>query len=256
MKLTKILLCAAVASAMAFASSKATASTLNISGVVKTFGTTRTTSSAVIVTTKTVAFNNKTIYLALSNAIASAHPPAGLAQNLPKDGIIGFNPNAFDGNDVRGVFYVTNAPGKPFFYFALAGTDTNGDAYSYIELDTESELADLGYSFFEEDEDVFNWVYSYVETSKTFQETSTSAALLYIHDNPYDWDDAEFPWEWSFNSSFAIEIRGVMILNFNSNNTTDHVTVSLKGTGSSYTGGDDAVVTSGSLSFSGNVLED
>jgi len=236
---------------MAFASSQAMAGTLNISGVVKTFGTTRTTSSAYIETTKNVAFNNKTIYLALSNAIAGFDAPAGLATHLPKDGIIGFNPNGYDGN-VDGYFYVTNAPGKPFFFFALSGYDTNDDYYSYMELDTRVAFSSLGFA-----SGLFNETISEVETRAATSLTSSSKALLYIHDNPYEYDDSSVPSRFEDNDLLEIEIGGVLTMKANENGTTAKATFSgsLRGTGNAIIDEEDGVVTSGTASFSTSFLD-
>jgi hypothetical protein len=182
-------------------------------------------------TTANLSFNNKFIYAMISNAVANVASGAGTniaPTNLPADGYIAFNPGAVDGT-VMGIFYVTNKSG---FYYRLSGYDTNGEYYSWVELDSQNEQygfgAGGGFRFGWDDQHVpyapFNGLASYSLNSHDIgTQTLTSTALLYIHDDPYGYDDGDNPNVCFFNyldqgsgddisggNGNAIEIRGIL----------------------------------------------
>ena len=170
--------------------------TVNISGTVKyqdLYGDTKGT-----VTTK--SFTEKQVYELITNAVgqaASDSTPEGAIPSvaLPSDGYIAFNPQGYDG-EVDGTFYVTNKSG---YYYPLSGFDTNDDYYSFIELDTTiyydsstngPEDQAFNFGFYDFDDDLFFGVASYnISKSNSGSDTSTSKALLYVHDFPYDYGD-------------------------------------------------------------------
>jgi len=256
----KLLILGAVAAALAFASSNARASSnnlvLNITGTAVIQKTNTQTATAYVGTTAASSFSNKQIYSLISNAVANVSTWAYLGAitpaTLPADGYIVFNPDpsASDG-EVTGVFYVTNKTG---FYYPLSGFDAYGYYYSWMELDLQNAQyavekvenafpinlgwcntnIELNYSF---NPNIpgnafpvgtpFNGVSSYNINGTTGNglETETLTALLYIHDDPYSYDDADDPdifWEDYLSSQYpddnvgfnanAIEIRGIATL--------------------------------------------
>jgi hypothetical protein len=145
----------------------------------------------------TYSFNEKTVYLLVSNYVANAqyYSYTNIAgTNLPADGYIAFNPN----HDL--FFYVTNKAG---FYYPLSGFDANGQYFSWIELDSFVFYGyDSGYlqfgTAFESQYQLFNTVADYKFDLKGGKTTSFSTGVLYIHDDPYNYDDADNPhvyWE-------------------------------------------------------------
>ncbi len=199
-------------------------SSLNISGVLKEVGSNYVNKSGVQVqTAPEVSFNNAAVYLIISNAVARGDVSGIQPTTLPAAGYIVYNPNGNDGA-LTGTFSVTNK-GTGFSY-PLSGIDDNGDYYSYIELDTDNQIAgalgfDIALTKFSGDD--FNNVYSF--DGKT-QEASSSA-VFYVHDNPYAYDAADsLAWEFGFlgagpqglnspnpslnNFQNSIEIKGVL----------------------------------------------
>lgn len=245
--------------AAVFVPAKAAASSggpliLNVSGTIvlqADDGTNHTTTKTNIYTTSTMSFNEKYIYNMISNAVASTNyiylPP----QNLPSDGYIVFSPtnsainqNVYEADYYsQGLFYVTNKEG---YSFNLNGYDTNGDYYSYIELDND----DCGF---------YNNLYGEYSGSEPVKTgigtyTETEASILYVHDNPYAFDDADQPSE-LFDNANAIEIRSTMKASWQGvggdnalNNTSDVSTGS--GTGSAKIDyNDGATLSSGHVSL-------
>jgi hypothetical protein len=197
MKTLKTLSCA-LAVAMAFVAGKAMAHggnlILNVSGtslLQKTDGDFKGT-------TASYSFTEKNVYEIISNAVANAGRVSTNAipsVTLPSDGYIVFNPGGYDGM-VYGTFYVTNKSGV---YHALSGFDTNDEYYSFIELDTTIYYANtnglynngyVDFGFWNFDDELYQGAASY-SLSKTGSgsDKSTSKALLYIHDYPYDYGD-------------------------------------------------------------------
>jgi hypothetical protein len=228
--------------ALTFASSNAPAKdlvlTVSGSAMVQTTNS-ENKASVYIGTVKTSSFSNKTIYSLISSAVADAADASGgniSSTSLPADGYIAFDPAGFDGQ-VEGIFYVTNKEGSTY---QLSGFDNNGNYYSWIELDTQSSIYFLGNVLGS------GWLNTNIVTGDmvlnapfngvvsvnldgegsakpgTGKVTGTSTSLLYIHDDPYAYDDADDPdifWNnfldqgggddangQNFN---AIEIRGI-----------------------------------------------
>jgi hypothetical protein len=241
--MNKIIMLAAVAIAVAFIPVKVAAFMptngetnkignliLSVSGTVKTQNTLNTNK----MTVSTMSFNEKYVYELISYAVANVQTYTIYtnylnATNLPADGYIAFSPN-FQLNNVAnnspntfiyGLFYVTNKSG---FYYPLSGYDNNGQFYSYIELDSYLDYVtgavtndfDFDFGYFTSD------IGSYGVSGKTGNGSgiSTSTALLYIHDNPYAYDDLDYAdtfdgtennyYGQSFYNNYVIEIRGIV----------------------------------------------
>jgi hypothetical protein len=222
MKKSVFLLCA-VTGILAFGLGEALADpVINISGTAEFNKTNFTHGPEQIATTLNESFNNLAIYNLISNAVAGVtnYDSAIAPTNLPAFGYIACNLSnttaisfpTYDTNitysEVVGLFYVTNRSG---FYYPLSGVDTNGNYYSFMELDTyDNQYGQLGFGY-----DFDNLTsYNYNTNSGSGPETDTETALLYIHDNPESYDDADYPEEFIYNTN-AVEIRGVLKLNLN-----------------------------------------
>ncbi len=171
-------------------------------------------------TTATLSFNNKYIYTLISNAVANVTNWSGTAidpTNLPANGYIAYNPTAND-TMVPGVFYVTNKSGV---YYPLSGVDTNGQYYSWIELDSQNMFLGpqspprppaINVRFFLgwNGDYTFKGITSFKLNSKTNgMETAKSTAVFYLHDNPYSYNDGENP-DNVFSNENAVEVRGIL----------------------------------------------
>ncbi len=260
----RLMLLIAMAAALAFTPGQASADMiLTVSGTAEIQKTNSETKTAFVGTTGNTSFNNKQIYYLVSNAVANVGQWAGgriTPSHLPADGYIAFDPNDSKGpplaypynGPVTGIFYVTNKSG---YHFPLVGFDSNDQYYSWAELDTQNtEYSDaqeigvmFGFAF------PFNGVaaYNLSKSNGKGTATETSSGLLYIHDDPYCYDDANnpfifwnnFPLQGSgddmiSNNISAIEIRGV-------------VTTSLKILSNNITGGSITLTGTGNLENSG-----
>jgi hypothetical protein len=234
MKMTRTLSCA-LAAALALVAGKASAQlVLSVSGSALSQ---KTYAGSNVATTGAYSLNEKIIYNIISNAVANAaaassgtSPGAITPTNVPANGYIAFDPIDSDGGPElgSGFFYVTNKSG---FYFPLSGLDTNGNYYSYIELDTQSSLYQfIGFQYGFVDLSTtnapFDGVSSYNISSGgngNGTEADHSTALLYIHDDPYAYDDSDSPSIYQNNylsqgggddsmlyNNNAIEIRGIV----------------------------------------------
>ncbi len=258
MKRTKIL-SLAVSVAMAFVAGKAMGGTVNpylyvvnISGTAdlqKTVGDNKATVGS-------YSINDKLIYGIITNALinASANSDGAIAStNPPPNSYIAFNPTGGDG-EVTGVFYVTNKNG---FSCPLSGFDSTGtNYYSFMELDTwhstypspyEAPYYDFQFGFTGDYAPAFGGVSAWsVNNAGTGSQSDRVTAVLYVHDDPYAYDDADTPIIWLQNYNLtlnngegapqgggydttefgennnALEIRGILSDNFhfNSNGVT------------------------------------
>jgi hypothetical protein len=191
---------------------------------------------------------------------------------LPADGYIAFSPDTFvpftnapGSGGTYGVFYVTNKTGV---YFPLTGLDGDGYYYSLMELDTQNTLyttststnnisfnSSIQFGWLDTNTLIdlaitngpFNGVatYSVSAVTGTGTATETSTGLLYIHDDPYVYDDADNPdifWDNFLRdphgpdqqkaNSNAIEIRGVVTATIiYKNNQVTAESFSMTGTG-------------------------
>jgi hypothetical protein len=239
------MLTVAVALTVALAASRASADfALTVSGTALT----QTSQGSVKATTATSSFNNKQIYFIISNAVANVSDWSSqiTSNSLPADGYIAFNPAGNNGTN-EGAFYVTNKSG---FYYPLSGLDQNGQYYSWIELNTQNSYYEynevplaLGWvNQFVENGGPFNGVAAYnINAKGSGSETETSTALLYIHDDPYSYDDADNPnifWfnylgqgggddQYGYNGN-AVEIRGVLTATVSVTQTNGTPAITLK----------------------------
>jgi hypothetical protein len=263
----KLAILAAVAAVAALVPIKALAGSspgliLNVSASVKSQSINTTGFKGSIVSS---SFSEKNLYTLVSNALAgSSGALLGLAPtNLPANGYIAFNPGTNDGN-VFGFFYVTNKSG---LYWPLSGLDTNGQYYSFAELDTyilfgnpvnNNTYINFGFG------DYCSDIASYNLNSATNGSVSTTSyGLLYVHDNPYAYDDLDNPdyffqgtssyYGVDLNNTNAIEIRGIVTgsLQLKTNNITSG-SLSLTGSGNFYLNGNQfgSMVTSGKAALS------
>lgn len=245
---------------LAFASSITMAASvgvmvLNVSGTAQFPGTNFTKGVQQVATTVTKTFKEADIYTLIVNAVSNAAITAIPTQTLPADGYIAYNPNfvtnmftmtTYDHvyTNITGLFYVTNKSG---FFYPLSGRDTNGNYYSFIELDTVDQvLGPQGFGFangalFPQD---FNSIFTenFNTTTSNSSETDTETPVLFIHDDPYISDDADepgifffndisYPSDYLFNFYHAIEIRGVLSLSFKGTSNKVTVAGTLNGTG-------------------------
>ncbi len=220
----KFILLGAVAMALAFILDRASADPVfSITGTALFNKTNYTQGSQQVATTLTYSLNNKSIYNLISNAVANAgtYDSALTTTNLPANGYIAYNLSAtnainlttYDVNisysQIVGAFYVTNKSG---FYYPLSGLDTGGNYYSFMELDTwDNQYWQLGFWY------NFNPVTSYKVNNGNGSEADTESALLYINDNPLQYDDADYPGRYLYNVN-AIAIQGILKINLSIKN--------------------------------------
>jgi hypothetical protein len=185
---------------------------------------------------KSMSFNNATIYNIISNAVANSQVITGDTNvptaTLPADGYIAFSQgdNSFNPPDdyFGGFFYVTNKSG---FYFPLSGEGSNSTPYSWMEFDTQipnpiDYYVGVTVNFDGSQNRTYN-----VKTEDG-SATATSTALLFIHDDPLGFDDADYPGTFYLENGTAIEIRGILKINLTiKNGTTIAKSATLTGTG-------------------------
>jgi len=206
--------------------------------------------------TGSYSINNKVIYAIIAYALGDASNAsfgAISSTNVPANGYIAFNPLGFDG-EVLGTFYVTNKSG---FYCPLSGFDANSNYYSFVELDSQDDYNQIvydslyqGFAFgfvnFVTNGAPFNGPVAYnVSTKGTGTETDQATALLYIHDDGYAYDDADYPWVYYSNylmnggtndaltiNDNVVEIRGIIKATLDiKTNTVTSMSFSLTGSG-------------------------
>jgi hypothetical protein len=257
-RIMKKLILTTVTAVLTFAASHAMASggnmTLNVNGTVKYQNEGASYSKGSV---GTHSFNEKSVYTLISNAVANASTISGgliSSTTLPANGYIAYSPGTYDYNGgVDGVFYVTNKAG---YYYALSGLDADYNYYSWIELDTtifygDDSYLDLGYYYYyDSNTSDYNYFFNYIasynyntnSTSPSYGNASAapvSAALLYIHDDPYLYDASIYPYLFtdydyivgSYNEN-ALEIRGILTGNLKINDfDINSGSLSLTGTG-------------------------
>lgn len=190
-------------------------------------------------TTARTSLNEAGVYQFLmdvvSNGTATYRPAFTNPPPLPSDGFIVYDPDIAITNvsnnitnpvygTIFGLFYVTNKSG---FYFPLSGLDTNGDYYSFMELDAADYFfSELGFY------NGFRMVGSgHILANNTGSLTDTDNAVLSIHNNPYAFNAADND-KPLIDSNTALEIQGVLKLSINATTTEQKVVGTLTGTGS------------------------
>jgi hypothetical protein len=260
MKLTQILFVPALVTAMTLASNSAMAlpGAIAVSAVVRTQSANAAAGNSEVSRTGVMVWNTPKVYSLITSAVANVGTNGtGLAStNLPSDGYIAFNPNGIIGG-VAGTFYVTNRSG---FSYPLSGVDTNGNYYSFIELDTylgttdntstnstnsTPGLLNLGFS------DNFNGIETggYNTINGGGSESVMSTALFYVHDNPYAFNGGNNPNAFYGNAN-AFEIQGIADISISyKSSAVLHWSISLSGTGNAVVANSqNAIVISGHFS--------
>ncbi len=162
-----------------------------------------------------LSMNEKVVYNLISNAVADANGLLGpnlTPTILPADGYIAYMPFTNNGANF-GLFYVTNKSG---FYLPLSGKDATNGYYSFIELTTyvtfSPNTGGYGVGYGDLNNDISSYSVSSSSTNGTG--TATSTGVLFIHDNPYIYDDWDNPNRfYGYNGHVdqnAIEIRGIV----------------------------------------------
>jgi hypothetical protein len=215
---------------------------LNLSCTAQFNKSSTTNGTLLVATVTTESVNNKLVYKIITNAVAKL--TNGMAAKLPANGYIAYDPYDSDGK-VNGYFFVANKSG---FHYPLSGYGTNDIYYSFIELDTQDGyLGDLGFA--NQDGHDMNYVFSRnINLAKgSGSEKDLEPALLYIHDNPYDYDDLDDPHTFDVDNQNSIEIRGLMQLTI----TAKGGAATLSGTGNinMSNGASQGVIVSGGASL-------
>jgi hypothetical protein len=278
MKTIKTLLCA-VAAASLFVAGQASAvdtnsiPVLTVSGTLVAFKTNIVSTKTTIQTTQNYAFNNTTLLEIVESGLYY-WPPTGMSPtNIPAKSYIVFNPDAQD-EVVQGIFYVTNKNG---FALPLSGFDTNGNYYSYAELDTDQgdeNILGFDQGLFDEEIDDFNSVSAYNDSNvtNTSSGTSSSTAVFYVHDNPYAYNAADVwsslnndfgtnnvissPNPTSVNYENAIEIQGILTVKSSTVKGINTGSGTFTGSGNALLNGHQALVLTGKATVTGVVHVD
>jgi hypothetical protein len=244
MKLTKILMCALAVGAVTFATSKVYA----IQGTVTVSGT------ALSQDTKggyDVAKKNKFTQKVLLNILAQATGDSSITNK--KTTVLydpdAFNYNAWDSNEgyyFYGVFYYSNSVAGLQY---LDGIDTNGEYYSYIELDYYNWINDENEGFWNGD----GVEYINILAESKNKESATGNAILYIHSNPYYYDlpDGNFyyanDWDGDYQP-YAFVMHGITQYGGSISGTTEKASGKFSGSGDGLYDYDELVV-SGNATF-------
>lgn len=252
----KLAILAVTAAALVLAAGKVEASNSNlnltISGSVQ-YQVSATDTSG---TAKTQSFNTASIYNVISNAVAGN--TNGIATNLPAKGIIVFDPTDSDAGGVTGFFYVTSNSKTNTFFYPLSGYDTNGEYYSFMELDSYVATANTNLSF--GNSYPFDGSANYkLSASGNGSLSGKYTALFYVHDNPYVYDIADNP-DYFYgtdnsygpqNNNQALVIQGILSVNLTyKTNSITGGSLSLTGTGNAIINGNpSASVISGHASL-------
>lgn len=256
----KLAIFAAVALSAAFTPFKAPAQNLilNVSGTIKEQGEDTALKGTLI----SMSLNEKSVYALITNAVAGNDGLGILGTNitpvtLPADGYIAFSTN-LDAGGYPGTFYVTNKAG---FHYPLSNLDATNGYYSFIELDTYVYFGDdLGFDV--DFGSPFSDIASDNLSSSTGNGSGTgvSTGVLYIHDNPYAYDDADNPdilagyylgYSYPENNN-AIEIRGIVTTPLKFTAGVQRMSsFSLTGTGNAMLDGDEfsSLVSSGHMTL-------
>ena len=245
MKSTKILMCAMAVGAMIFAAGKVSA----VPGVVTVSGTslseTDSNPSSGIHAGKVTkkSFKTKDILSLLADGTESSF---GGDQTwfTDKHSLLAYDPEAFNSDatdnypyDIYGIFYVTNT--STHASYRLDGYDDGDVYYSFVEFDSfgfyELTGEGMGLGFWHDAGLGENYVESFKENDNkdTYSSKATLHGLLYIHDDPYDYDITDNPSS-IFGNSHALIIRGLGTFNYSDNSTTQTESFTVSGSGDGY----------------------
>lgn len=255
MKLTKTLLCTAVAGAMAIAAGKVSAALgpITISGTASA----QDYNSKDYAIIKPHGFNQKDILQLLAIATGDSsitNKPTKLLYNPDAVDWAWYYSNQGSGSYHYGVFYYTNSTAG---LVALSDYDGGGNYYSYIELDSyvgyDNMWGVLGFGSADTTE--YNYVYKEGNNSGSF----LGNAVLYIHSSPYDYNlPANHYYANNYDgyyNQYALVIHGTLQASGSQTSTTLKENFQLQGSGDGvwYTSdtGHMPLVIKGKASFSG-----
>lgn len=135
--------------------------------------------------------------------------------------------------NVYGIFYVTNT--STHASYRLDGVSEG--YFSFVEFDSYGfeRLTDDGLGFWADPSLGENYVEKYKENDVklTYSSTATLPGLLYIHNDPYDYDITDNPGELFINTS-ALIIRGLGTFKYSDNSKTQTESFTLSGSGDGY----------------------
>jgi hypothetical protein len=239
MKPTKTLMCAMAVGAMIFAAGKvsATPGVVTVSGTILSETDSNPSSGVYVGTVTKYSFKNKDILSLLADATGNTWFTNNGSQLI-------YDPEALNSDatdnysyDVYGIFYVTNT--STHDVYRLDGFDVLDSYYSYVEFDSygfyELTGEGTGLGFWHDPALGENYVESYKENDAkgTYSSTATLHSLLYIHNDPYQYDITDYPGA-IFSNSQALIIRGLGTFNYSVNSTTQTEFFTLSGSGDGY----------------------
>jgi len=245
MKSNKILMCALAVGAMIFAADKASAvlGVVNVSCVVLSDSNHVDVSVVPDVPGTGVykekiikhAFNTKRVLKILADATGNGwftNKASRLAYDPAyNEAATAWYEDEFEnGDDVYGIFYVTNTTSHDVY--RLDGYDEEESYYSYVEFDSY----DWELGFWDNAALGENYARSYVENDNknTYSSMDRTFGLLYIHDDPYDFDIADYPYGIFDENDNAFIIRGLGVFKYGYNSTDETESFHLRGSGDGY----------------------
>jgi hypothetical protein len=241
MKSTKTLMCAMGVGAMIFAAGKVSAvpGVVNVCGTVLSETDSNPSTNVYVGKVTRKSFNTKYVLNLLAQATESSFGGnQGWFTN--KNSKLVYDPEAFNSDasdnysfDVYGIFYVTNTSTHDVYY--LDGLDEGDTYFSFVEFDSYGfeRLTSGGLGFWADPGLGENYVNSFKENDakSTYTSKANLHGLLYIHDDPYQYDVTDNPGELFVNNTSALIIRGLGTFNYSDNSTTQTESFSLCGSG-------------------------
>ncbi len=133
-------------------------------------------------------------------------------------------------DDIYGIFYVTNTTSHDVY--RLDGNDGEDGYYSYVEFDSY----DWELGFWDNPTLGENYARSFKENenNNTYSSRERTFGLLYIHDDPYDFDIADYPYGIFDENDNAFIIRGLGVFNYGYTSTNETESFHLRGSGDGY----------------------
>lgn len=235
MKLTKSILCTAMAGTMLFAASKAPAVlgpvTISAKATYQDFdknGNPKASNHSI---------NQKLVLQILAIATGDGSITNNKTTLLydPDQ----YNYTAYfsnEGYDFYGEFYYSNSVAG---LTALDGTDFFGDYYSYIELDSYVDYdyppVDYMLGFANPNYTAFNAIAKGKDTPNSSKVSLAGNAVLYLHSYPYDYNLPHNMYYangyFGYDQQYALAIRGPITFNWSANPKQENESFSLQGTG-------------------------
>ena len=243
MKPTKILMCAMTVGAMIFAAGKVSAipGVVNVSGTILSETDSNPSSGVFVGKVTKQSINTKYVLNLLAQATEFWF---GGDQTwfTDKHSQLVYDPEALNSDatsvysfDVYGIFYVTNT--STHDVYRLDGFDEGASYYSFVELDSYGfeRMTSDGLGFWADPALGENYVNSFKENDNknTYSSKATLHGLLYIHDEPYDYNITDGPSQF-FDNGMALIIRGLGTFNYSDNSIKQTESFTLKGSGDGY----------------------